>query len=635
MSALVRKIQLVSNCIEYGLPPAPEDEVEQHITLLSDGRVWLNRYRYGSGYKYEVKSRETFRIHTAAAAQIMQAIEKCFNDYEPMTVTDVGIWELSITYKNGDVRKLTGSLCRDDRIDSCHLSRLIYMAFDREDLLLFDGRSFRKPNELIFCSVRFDNSSRTYCYLADKDEYEAGDQVVVPAGEDDREAVVEIESIQYLLAEKAPYPLDKIKHVIRKYDRNDPAETIRKLEKEAYAPFETISRPTVNDWKKAYDALLKLADMKPGEGLYPNLLGRLCYDGRHVNGMPQFEEARKWYEIGAKQEMIESMYMLADMLLYGLGGDKDEKRAADIYSKLYWYCRYQFEKGKGMNRFAEVALRVGRMLHEGKAVEKDDLLALNYLLEARFAIAACKQAGDADKKKQDIESVIESCEKPPEELHRQELIGMAVGRVPELFLFGNHILSVRLAVSEDGILRLHFARKNADHPDKVCRTKVLWAVAPTQECFLTDSVTLYGTDVQMIWNQTPGEEILCDRYEYDEKHRLHKFCQKDQLVCRLMGGRYYLYMSALRPGMPERPMTQLEPFRQKIYDIARTNEQQLKGHALNDECPLCGQKTLTLSIVDGRLFAVCVNCSVMTYFPWPEEKEERGPFDLQREWKDV
>lgn len=42
--------------------------------------------------------------------------------------------------------------------------------------------------------------------------------MVVLAGIDNHEAVAKIESIEYHGAEEAPYPLDKIKCIVRKYD---------------------------------------------------------------------------------------------------------------------------------------------------------------------------------------------------------------------------------------------------------------------------------------------------------------------------------------------------------------------------------------------------------------------------------
>ncbi len=48
------KIRIVSNGMGYGPCPEPNDIVEQHITINSDGRVWFSAYAFGEGFgKYE------------------------------------------------------------------------------------------------------------------------------------------------------------------------------------------------------------------------------------------------------------------------------------------------------------------------------------------------------------------------------------------------------------------------------------------------------------------------------------------------------------------------------------------------------------------------------------------------------
>ena len=72
----------------------------------------------------------------------------------------------------------------------------------------------------------FTDGGKEYCYLSHED-YDVGDLVVVPAGKDDHEAVVKVESVEYHPAEEAPYPLDKIKIIIRKFDRERDMELIQ------------------------------------------------------------------------------------------------------------------------------------------------------------------------------------------------------------------------------------------------------------------------------------------------------------------------------------------------------------------------------------------------------------------------
>ncbi len=95
----------------------------------------------------------------------------------------------------------------------------VYSAGDLFDQSLY-GKARRTRSDYIFCHVEFEYSTKTYCYLADQDEYQAGDLVVVPVGAENREVVVRIVSIEYCSAQNAPYPIEKTKHILRKYEMN-------------------------------------------------------------------------------------------------------------------------------------------------------------------------------------------------------------------------------------------------------------------------------------------------------------------------------------------------------------------------------------------------------------------------------
>ena len=83
----------------------------------------------------------------------------------------------------------------------------------------------------------------------------------------------------------------------------------------------------------------------------------------------------------------------------------------------------------------------------------------------------------------------------------------------------------------------HFCAKDGKKANRI-----LWSVAPGMKCFMTDSVVLYGAGILEIWNKTPGETVVCDRYESDEKQGIWLFFLGDELRCRLRGGRYVLPM---------------------------------------------------------------------------------------------
>ena len=57
---------------------------------------------------------------------------------------------------------------------------------------------------------------KSYYYISDDDTIEVGDFVIVPAGKDNHEAVVEVVKKEYFAEENVPLPMEKTKHIIRK-----------------------------------------------------------------------------------------------------------------------------------------------------------------------------------------------------------------------------------------------------------------------------------------------------------------------------------------------------------------------------------------------------------------------------------
>ena len=83
------------------------------------------------------------------------------------------------------------------------------------------GKVKRHQSEYIFCSVTFDEGYKSYYYLTNDDSIEVGDFVIVPAGKDNHEAVVEVVNIEYFNDENAPLPAEKTKRIIRKCTDDD------------------------------------------------------------------------------------------------------------------------------------------------------------------------------------------------------------------------------------------------------------------------------------------------------------------------------------------------------------------------------------------------------------------------------
>lgn len=67
----------------------------------------------------------------------------------------------------------------------------------------------------------FDEGYKSYYYLTDDDSSEVGDFVLVLAGKDNHEAVVEVVNIEYFSEENVLLPIEKIKRIIRKCKDED------------------------------------------------------------------------------------------------------------------------------------------------------------------------------------------------------------------------------------------------------------------------------------------------------------------------------------------------------------------------------------------------------------------------------
>ncbi|OQA70186.1 MAG: hypothetical protein BWY37_00491 [Firmicutes bacterium ADurb.Bin262] len=135
----LQKIQIHSNCLGYGPCPEPGDEVEQHLTITADGRVFFTSYNYGDGVHYCKARTRNFSIGAKDALYILQTIGDYFkNDHEIDYVTDVGSWTMKLTNTDGVCFTVGGSLCSmEDEMDN--LSQIVRYNLNMPELLVFDG----------------------------------------------------------------------------------------------------------------------------------------------------------------------------------------------------------------------------------------------------------------------------------------------------------------------------------------------------------------------------------------------------------------------------------------------------------------------------------------------------------------
>ena len=82
-------------------------------------------------------------------------------------------------------------------------------------------KKYPKEDEIIYCSVSFGSSLRTYYYICDCDDVDEKDNVLVPVGDDNSEKIGIVQKIEFFNKHNVPYPVEKTKHIISIYKEGD------------------------------------------------------------------------------------------------------------------------------------------------------------------------------------------------------------------------------------------------------------------------------------------------------------------------------------------------------------------------------------------------------------------------------
>jgi hypothetical protein len=136
------KLELISNRICRGFHPAPNDEVEQHLTITADGSVHFSSCRFGDGRNgYQVARNDRFQIAPKKALKILRAVEETFSgEFDESFDMNAGDWELMITNLENGSYHFRGAICSDSIEELDHLSQLIRSQLECPELCVFDGK---------------------------------------------------------------------------------------------------------------------------------------------------------------------------------------------------------------------------------------------------------------------------------------------------------------------------------------------------------------------------------------------------------------------------------------------------------------------------------------------------------------
>ena len=171
--------------------------------------------------KYEMKDKIENLLDEFDAEELFSYVEE--NPDDVIDTPDENLsYKITVDYKKNPQRVIEGDFDKkslpEDFADFIErVSRFIrcYGIGDIFNPLIYRKKK-RCKSDYIFCSVIFESPYKSYYYLTDDDSIDIGDFVIVPAGKDDHEAVVEVIDVEYFSEADAPFPVDNTKKIIRK-----------------------------------------------------------------------------------------------------------------------------------------------------------------------------------------------------------------------------------------------------------------------------------------------------------------------------------------------------------------------------------------------------------------------------------
>jgi hypothetical protein len=207
----------------------------EHLIIDRETEVLEHICNIGSGCKVSRKYEIEFGIESLLenfdAEDLFSHIEGNPDDAVDIP-NETKDYKITIDYKKKPQHVITGSFDKDGLpVDFADFMDTVFNFIGFYGLgEIFDpsvyGKVKRRKSDYIFCSVIFDEGYKSYYYLTDDDSIEIGDFVVVPARKDNHDAVVRVVNIEYFSEENVPFPIEKTKHIIRKYQGSD--ETVHR-----------------------------------------------------------------------------------------------------------------------------------------------------------------------------------------------------------------------------------------------------------------------------------------------------------------------------------------------------------------------------------------------------------------------
>lgn len=146
------------------------------------------------------------------------------------------------------------------------------------------------------------------------------------------------------------------------------------------------------DLAEAHRLFLRLFELT-ADPHYAMYLGDMCYSGEYADGMPQYEEAFRYYCIAAGGGINRANIYVADMFAYGRGAPKNPDIAWRLLENVYSRIEERFLAGDYCCNFAETAFYRSKCIRSDNYGCHDASLAYESLLKAGLAVQKRMPAG--------------------------------------------------------------------------------------------------------------------------------------------------------------------------------------------------------------------------------------------------
>ena len=303
-----------------------------------------------------------------------------------------------------------------------------------------------------------------------------------------------------------------------------------------------------NDWIKARNAFLEYYQLT-GDASAANTLGYIYYYGRCNKGIPEYEEAFKYFSIGHAYTYFESTYKLADMFAHGYGVVKEGDTANHLYWSVYQQTLKRFIKEDYSGKFADAALRMGNCFRYGIGARTDLETAYFYYLQADLAIRKRTEVADHYGDTvvfNGVQRALEEVRKEYAEKGRKTIF--ANPRWLSWTLIDHRRCKLKIRELEDGVLSL--TTSPMKRRDEERAPLMLITIPKSDYCELTDKFKLRTYKNCEYSIPGGGNEILFDSYQYNWNGTT-EFYLGDDLVGTITTDAYIFYAPLRKAVKPE------------------------------------------------------------------------------------